>query len=322
MMQLFLLFILAHLVSDFVIQTDALIKRKKVYWRKIKFSKGLTEHVLHHIMITFLLVFSLYGFDLSSIPPIIIIGCFHYFIDFFTGEYSERLIKKCREKNDRERTIFHHLLTKRTFYFAIDQMFHLLTIYLVLFMFNKIESMNLLIQSAVDLYRYDAVFDIRTKIILLCILVILLIFASGYLINKILLDIKKEDENELAAALEQDEPLFSDMKKIDKNVTVEHVWERTEGTTKRSLKIHYHDFLEPELDRAGKYIGFLERFLIGVFIILEMVPGLALLATLKTIARFKQFESKAFAEYYLIGTLLSFSLGICWSLLIKFVLQL
>ena len=93
------------------------------------------------------------------------------------------------------------------------------------------------------------------------------------MINKILLDIKKEDENELAAALEQDEHLFSGIKKIDKNVTVEQTWERTEGnTTKRSLKIHYHDFLEPELDRAGKYIGFLERFLIGVFIILEMVP--------------------------------------------------
>lgn len=321
MMQLFLLFILAHLVSDFVIQTDALIKRKKVYWRKIKFSKGLTEHVLHHIIITFLLVFSLYGFDFSFILPIIIVGCIHYFIDFIIVEYSEQLIKKYREKNDRERTILQHLLIKRTFYFAIDQMFHLLSIYLVLFMFDKIEPLNQLIHSAVVLDQYDGVLDIRTKMILLSILVILLIFVSGYLINKILLDIKKEDENELAVALEQDEYLFNDIKKIDKNVIVEQTWERSEGNTKRSLKIHYHDFLEPELDRAGKYIGFLERFLIGVFIILEMVPGLALLATLKTIARFKQFESKAFAEYYLIGTLLSFSLGICWSLLIKFVLQ-
>ena len=105
-------------------------------------------------------------------------------------------------------------------------------------------------------------------------------------------------------------------------MTVEQSWERTDGSSKRSIKISYHDFLEPELDQAGKYIGYLERLLIGIFILIDAYQGLALLGTLKTIARFKQFESKAFAEYYLIGTLLSFVAGIGFSLVIKFVLQL
>ena len=86
----------------------------------------------------------------------------------------------------------------------------------------------------------------------------------------------------------------------------------------KRFKIHYHDNLEPELDQAGKYIGYQDRLLIGIFIMIDAYQGLALLATLKTIARFQQFESKDFAKYYLIGTLLSFVLGITFSLFIKF----
>jgi vacuolar-type H+-ATPase subunit I/STV1 len=43
---------------------------------------------------------------------------------------------------------------------------------------------------------------------------------------------------------------------------------------------------------------------------MDMPQGLAFLAALKTLTRFKQFEHKQFAEYYLIGTLSSAIIGI------------
>jgi hypothetical protein len=41
---------------------------------------------------------------------------------------------------------------------------------------------------------------------------------------------------------------------------------------------------------------------------------------MKTLTRFKQFEDKTFAEYYLIGTLLSLIIGIVLAIAIKKIL--
>lgn len=51
-----------------------------------------------------------------------------------------------------------------------------------------------------------------------------------------------------------------------------------------------------------------------------MYPALAILGALKTLARFKELDSKSFEVYYLIGKLLSMLLGLGFGLLIQFVL--
>lgn len=62
------------------------------------------------------------------------------------------------------------------------------------------------------------------------------------------------------------------------------------------------------LENAGKWIGWLERFLILTFILLKQYAAIGLLVTAKSIFRFS--ESRKVGEYVLIGTLLSFTIAV------------
>ncbi len=64
------------------------------------------------------------------------------------------------------------------------------------------------------------------------------------------------------------------------------------------------------LQNAGLYIGWLERFLVITALLLHSPATVGLILTAKSIARYPEFKSKRFAEYFLIGTLLSISIAI------------
>lgn len=63
---------------------------------------------------------------------------------------------------------------------------------------------------------------------------------------------------------------------------------------------------------AGKYIGYLERFLILTFFILKVYEPIGLLFVGKSIIRFSEREE---SEYFLIGTLASFCWAILWGVI-------
>src|SRR2546430_17475007 len=65
-----------------------------------------------------------------------------------------------------------------------------------------------------------------------------------------------------------------------------------------------------ELQNAGLYIGWLERFLVVTALLLQSPATVGLILTAKSIARYPEFKSERFAEYFLIGTLLSISMEI------------
>ncbi|WP_161793388.1 hypothetical protein [Cohnella kolymensis] len=88
-------------------------------------------------------------------------------------------------------------------------------------------------------------------------------------------------------------------------------------TTKESIKVQYHWSNVVDDTSKGKYIGILERILICIFVIYDIYQGLMLLGAMKTLARFKLFENKAFAEYYLIGTLASLIAAIVCGFILK-----
>jgi hypothetical protein len=71
-----------------------------------------------------------------------------------------------------------------------------------------------------------------------------------------------------------------------------------------------------ELQNAGMYIGWVERFLILTSLLLQSPATVGLILTAKSIARYPEFKSKRFAEYFLIGTLLSISIGIVGGLIL------
>lgn len=68
---------------------------------------------------------------------------------------------------------------------------------------------------------------------------------------------------------------------------------------------------------AGKWIGILERIAIIVLIPLDQWAAVGLLLTAKSIARHQNLNKQEYAEYYLVGTLLSFITAIAGGLAIS-----
>jgi hypothetical protein len=64
------------------------------------------------------------------------------------------------------------------------------------------------------------------------------------------------------------------------------------------------------MQNAGLYIGWLERFLLLTALLLQSPGTAGLILAAKAIARYPEFKSEHFAEYFLIGTLLSFSIAV------------
>lgn len=68
------------------------------------------------------------------------------------------------------------------------------------------------------------------------------------------------------------------------------------------------DDKDESLEKAGRWIGWLERFLILTFILLKQYEAIGLLVAAKSIFRFS--VSRKVGEYILIGTLFSFAIAI------------
>jgi len=91
---------------------------------------------------------------------------------------------------------------------------------------------------------------------------------------------------------------------------------------------HDHAFENKRNDTlfdAGKIIGVLERVLILGFVLLNFIEGIGFLLAAKSIFRFgdlRDAKDNKFTEYVLIGTLLSFGLGMLVAFTLKSVLNL
>jgi hypothetical protein len=84
------------------------------------------------------------------------------------------------------------------------------------------------------------------------------------------------------------------------------------------------DEKEKSLKYAGKYIGFLERILIFVFIYTGNFESIGFLLATKSVLRFgdlKESKERKLTEYILIGTLLSFGIALLVGLLTQYLLK-
>jgi hypothetical protein len=77
-----------------------------------------------------------------------------------------------------------------------------------------------------------------------------------------------------------------------------------------SVKLYRPENRGEPMQNAGLYIGWLERFLLLTALLLQSPGTAGLILAAKAIARYPEFKSEHFAEYFLIGTLLSFSIAV------------
>jgi hypothetical protein len=72
---------------------------------------------------------------------------------------------------------------------------------------------------------------------------------------------------------------------------------------------------------AGRFIGILERILIFFFVLVSQYTAIAFIIAAKGFTRFKDLDEREFAEYVLIGTLLSTSTAVLAALLVKTIIS-
>lgn len=67
---------------------------------------------------------------------------------------------------------------------------------------------------------------------------------------------------------------------------------------------------------AGRFIGILERILIFFFVLQNQYTAIGFIIAAKGFARFKDLDQRRFAEYMIIGTLLSTLLAVIVSIIV------
>ncbi len=71
-------------------------------------------------------------------------------------------------------------------------------------------------------------------------------------------------------------------------------------------------------DRLGAFIGTLERILTILLVCVEAFTAIGFVITMKSIARYDKLQTeKAFAEYFLAGTMLSMLLALILGLIVQ-----
>lgn len=74
------------------------------------------------------------------------------------------------------------------------------------------------------------------------------------------------------------------------------------------------------LQNAGLYVGWIERFLIVTAVAMQSPVLVGLILTGKSIARFPEFKEARFAEYFLIGTMLSIAISLIGGILLSYLI--
>ena len=294
-MKLLTLFVLAHLLADFVLQPECLIKlKKKENCDRLFWNKGIFLHSSIQL-ITMIALLALFG-ELKTVTFLAAVSIFatHYLIDRFKFTWKFTGVWKL----------------------ILDQILHVVAIYLLLWAFDLV-----LVPAAIGPYLVTFGFhqiglSLGSKIMLGAILVICLVWVSGHLIKNILDQLK----------LRSFEVTNADGNKADQAASSSTVAKEKPGETpvlENTLRSKADQSKTNESDglSIGMYIGYLERLLIGFFMVSGIYTGLGLLGTLKTIARFKQLEDRNSTEYFILGTLLSLLLGILFGGLLSWIIK-
>jgi hypothetical protein len=238
---LFLAVYLAHLLTDFVLQTDRLVSRK----HRGEWHGYLLHGATHYI----------------AVLAIVAIADPHRFLTLYFQLIAASLsmvhlvVDWAKVSLTKSRLVRGHVLG-----FVLDQMIHLATV---------IGAVLLLVHPSLQTFRFWLMQTrlLQEQILLVLVVYLFVIFGGGYLIR------------ELIAPLWREEP----------------------GQTTQE-----HD----EVINAGLYIGWLERFLVLTALFLQSPATVGFILAAKSIARYPELKSVRFAEYFLIGTLLSVTIAL------------
>ncbi|WP_157949918.1 DUF3307 domain-containing protein [Vallitalea okinawensis] len=259
---IFLLAVLAHLISDFILQTEANMKKRISFKLSKSFYANILHSFIHFFIITlsfFLFTMLFYANNFMMFYPLLLAG--------LLIALSHFIIDQCKSI-----CIIKEVMKNKILLFFIDQGLHILMLYTIIHFMVKDTNIN----------AYLAEFNV---LILIIIIILLATVVTGITIRKIIEQISG------------DESQTSLKDNFDDSNEILHI----------SIQCN-EDHLEAK--NGGFWIGILERLFIITVVLLNQPMMIGFVLTAKSIARFKKLDDERFAEYYIIGTLISFMVAI------------
>lgn len=243
----FMALLLAHLLGDFLLRSNWIIRNKdNRFWPLI--CHGITHGIIAWIC---LLVFAQVTF-ISIQSQVVVIG--YVAVHLLVDDIKFRLIAR-KYLPDNWKT------------FLFDQSLHVIILAITAFILTG-SHLAEFIQSI----RLSA--PAKTHILEVAIIYVAVVFGGGYLIRYL-----------------------------------------TKGLSKGII-----DEASAHLQNAGLYVGWIERLLVITAIAMQSPALVGLILTGKSIVRFPEFKEARFAEYFLIGTLLSISLSVLGGIVLLWLL--
>ncbi len=269
----FTLFLLAHVLGDFYIQTDKIAKKKE------KSMKWVLIHGMCYQGVMLLISLPIMSWEIvlgGTIAAIL-----HSFIDIVKYIYISYKIKRKKMTQIVERNVF-----------FIDQLLHTVCLIGIAYWFVR-NNVRLNVAYIIeDFFNVVEISKVQAMTYLLAVLVIHK--PVNIAISKLLMIYKPENKDE-------DE-------KHDNNAGRIHILQIYKPQNKIDMK---HD------NNVGRFIGTVERIIMLIFLSIGQYSAIGLVLTAKSIARYDRIsKEKDFAEYYLLGTLLSTVIVIVVSLVL------
>lgn len=233
--EIMIVFLLAHILSDFYFQSESMARKKDVWF------KYLVLHSIVYGLVTLIIV-KLICINFENIYLSIIIFS-HFLVDAI-----KYLLKKNKFIKEHQKNIF-----------IIDQVIHIAILMAVSYFMIKLGKS----------YNYNVMILDILNIIGISIQSIIVLIVQMLLVHK------------------------------PANIFIVNIMQSYKPDNKENSDTE-------NTKKAGRMIGTIERIIMLFFLLIKQYSSVGLVLTAKSIARYNKIsEDKEFAEYYLLGTLLS-----------------
>ncbi|MDP4085084.1 MAG: DUF3307 domain-containing protein [Bacillota bacterium] len=265
------LLILSHILTDFYLQNDNLVKKK------LNSDPWILWHSSHFLFSSLLLTILFINYYLLLI--IVVISITHFFID------------KAKIFFDKGKSNLKSFL-----FFISDQLIHIFIIMAAYPFLHDIKPnyfLNKLLEKFISDYPFlELINNINLLSFIILIIAGLLFSIKGGTILSLLI---------IKLPQELIEP------QIGNNARYVSLAQETAATVEEGIKSENESEKEG-MKRYGKVIGNIERILIISAILINQYDVIAIIIAVKSIGRFKELDSKT-SDYFIVGNLASFSIA-------------
>jgi hypothetical protein len=316
MIRILLIMLFALIISDYYLKkTKKQTRLKSILLNWIRFFTPLS------LLLLIFGVLTLYLFIIALVLPILYI-----IVNYIMGKIENRNTKLFKGNIP--------FIGYRIYLFSLEQF---LKVSLIILAYCSLDSGKLQHLASVVmefLVGPTKMYDSEVKLLFIAIVLMSLIRVCSHFVSLVITDLGKgftSNAQQEIAATSENHPI------IEKFIQTTSYAYSKDFSIEESLEFREKDLENDQLDivrkvskqhnnyvsdpnSMGTYIGIIERILIAFFVVNSAFTAIAFIGAVKTLARFKQFEDRRFAEYYLLGTLLSALFGFAGGFLMTRVL--